>query len=78
MKKTQMFLIIVFSIVVLKYNLSAFTQPLSFESIPHVKSTVLTKYEDTGGDGTVTMVEFQDSMLRLPVDSGYEARALSI
>lgn len=62
MKKSQMLLIIIFSIVVLKYNVSAFVQPLSFESVPEVKSTVLIKHEGTGVYKTMKMAEFQKTM----------------
>ena len=41
MKKYQVFLKIIFSIVVLKYNLSAYVQPLWFEEAPEIQSTAM-------------------------------------
>ena len=39
MKKVQIFLIVISSIVVLQYNLSAFVQPLWFERVPEIESS---------------------------------------
>ena len=47
MKRNQRLLIIIFSIVVLKYNLSAFVQPLSFENIPDSELTSEYRPSDT-------------------------------
>ena len=74
MNKVQMSLVIIFSIVVLKYNLSAFVQPLSFESISEDESTVWIKKQDTGGDNKMMMEEIQVLGSLWPVDSGYEVR----
>ncbi len=77
MKKSQIFLIIVFSIVVLKYDVSAFVMPLSFESVPEIKSTALIKYEGAGNDSTMTMAEFQNSMSLWTGDPDYADRDVS-
>lgn len=72
MNKIHMSLAILFSIVVLKYNLSAFVQPYSFESIPEVESMGWINNKDTGDDNNVMMIEFQDLASLWSVDSGYE------
>lgn len=74
MNKVHMSLVIIFSIVVLKYNLSAFVQPLSFESISEDESTVRIKNQDIGGDSKMMMEEVQALGSLWPVDSGYEVR----
>lgn len=76
MKKTHVYLIIVFSIVVLKYNLSAFVQPLWFESIPEVELVVSIKDNDAGSGYNVKMAEFQYLISQRQVDSGYEDKDL--
>lgn len=78
MNKVQMSLVIIFSIVVLKYNLSAFVQPLSFESISEDESTVWIKKQDTGGDNKMMMEDVQVLGSLWPVDSGYEVRSLNV
>ena len=77
MKKSQLFLIIVFSIIVLKYDLSAFVRPLSFESVPEIRSTDLIKYAGAGNDSTMPMVEFQNSMSLWSGDPDYADRDIS-
>lgn len=72
MNRIHMVLVIVFSIVVLKYNLSAFVQPYSFESITEVESMGWIKNKDTDDDNNVMMIEFQDLASLWSVDSGYE------
>lgn len=78
MNKVQMSLVIIFSIVVLKYNLSAFVQPLSFESISEDESTVWIKKQDTGGDNKMMMEDVQVLGSLWPVDSGYEVQSLNV
>lgn len=72
MNKIYMAIVIIYSIVVVKYNLSAFVQPFWFESIPDVESTVWIKNKDTGGDNKVKMDEFQNLVNLWPLDSGFE------
>ena len=62
MKNFHTLLIIVFSMVVLEYNLSAFVQPLWFEDIPEVVSVVSIKDNDIGSHYNVKMAEFQNLM----------------
>lgn len=78
MNKVQMSLVIIFSIVVLKYNLSAFVQPLSFESISEDESTVWIKKQDTSGDNKMMMEDVQVLGSLWPVDSGYEVQSLNV
>jgi len=78
MNKVQMSLVIIFSIVVLKYNLSAFVQPLSFESISEEESTVWIKKQDTGGDNKMMREDIQVLGNLWPVDSGYEVQSLNV
>ncbi|MGI9538372.1 MAG: hypothetical protein ACR2PB_14975 [Desulfocapsaceae bacterium] len=78
MNKYHMSLVIIFSIVVLKYNLSAFVQPLSFESISEDKSTVWIKNQDIGNDNKMMMEEVQALGSLWPVDSGHEGRDHSV
>jgi len=73
-----MSLVIIFSIVVLKYNLSAFVQPLSFESISEEESTVWIKKQDTGGDNKMMREDIQVLGNLWPVDSGYEVQSLNV
>lgn len=76
MKNFHMFLIIVSSIVVLEYNLSAFVQPLWFEDISEVESVVSIKDNDIGSHYNVKMDEFEDLMSQRNVDLGYEDKDL--
>ena len=72
MNRIHMSLVIVFSIVVLKYNLSAFVQPYSFESIPEAESMGWIKNIDTGDDNNVMIIELQYLASLWSVDSGFE------
>ena len=76
MKNFHTFLIIVSSIVVLEYNLSAFVQPLWFEDISEVESVVSIKDNNIGSHYNVKMAGFQDLMSQRHVDLGYEDKDL--
>ena len=78
MNKVHMSLVIIFSIVVLEYNLSAFVQPLWFESISEAESTVWIRNQDTDGANKMMIEEVQDLVSLWPVESGYVGRDLNV
>lgn len=57
MKKTHLLLVVLFSLVTLKYDLSAFIQPLWFETIPEVESAVSIKINEAGSTHKITIAE---------------------